>query len=122
MPTVIESWYADYEHESWNGLLAPANTPNDMHEQLQSWLTVAGGSAEMKQKLAAQGLSPSVSCGAEFAAGLRRQYEQYGRAIRAANLKIPEPVAGVASIDRTSPATSAEPRYQCTTNFARGGT
>lgn len=42
----------------------------------------------MNEKLAAQGLSPSVACGAEFGAMLRRQYERYGRAIRAANLKV----------------------------------
>ncbi len=89
VPTVIESGYADYEHESWNGLLAPAKTPNDIMSQLQSWLVAAGGSAEIKEKLAAQGLSPGVSCGAEFGTALRRQYEQYGRAIRAANLKVP---------------------------------
>lgn len=27
VPTVIESGYMDYEHESWNGVLAPAKTP-----------------------------------------------------------------------------------------------
>jgi tripartite-type tricarboxylate transporter receptor subunit TctC len=89
VPTVIETGYADYEHESWNGLLAPARTPKDTMTQLQGWLVAAGGSAEIKEKLAAQGLSPSVSCGAEFGAALQRQYEQYGRAIRAANLKVP---------------------------------
>ena len=89
VPTVIESGYSDYEHESWNGLLAPAKTPKDIMKQLEGWLVAAGGSAEIKEKLAVQGLLPGVSCGAEFGAALRRQYEQYGRAIRAANLKIP---------------------------------
>jgi tripartite-type tricarboxylate transporter receptor subunit TctC len=89
VPTVIESGYTDYEHESWNGLLAPAKTPKDIMKQLEGWLVAAGGSAEIKEKLAVQGLLPGVSCGAEFGAALRRQYEQYGRAIRAANLKMP---------------------------------
>ena len=89
VPTVVESGYSDYEHESWNGLLAPAKTPNDVMAQLQSFFAAAGGSAEVKEKLAVQGLAPSVVCGAEFAATLRRQYEQYGHAIRAANLKVP---------------------------------
>jgi len=89
VPTVIESGYADYEHESWNGLLAPAKTPKEIMSQLESWFVAAGRSAEIKEKLAVQGLSPSVSCGAEFGAALQRQYEQYGRAIRAANLKVP---------------------------------
>jgi tripartite-type tricarboxylate transporter receptor subunit TctC len=88
VPTVIESGYKDYEHESWNGLLAPAKTANEIMAQLQSWFAAAGESAEMKERLAVQGLSPGVACGAEFGAVLRRQYEQYGRAIRAANLKV----------------------------------
>jgi tripartite-type tricarboxylate transporter receptor subunit TctC len=88
VPTVIESGFSDYEHESWNGLLAPAKTPDQTMEQLQGWFTKAGGSAEIKEKLSAQGLSPSVVCGAGFRDALRRQYEQYGHTIRAANLKV----------------------------------
>jgi len=89
VPTVIESGYGNYEHESWNGLLAPAKTPKDIMAQLEGWLVAASGSAELKEKLAVQGLAPNVTCGAEFGAALRRQYEQYGHAIRAANLKVP---------------------------------
>jgi len=87
VPTAIESGYKDYEQESWNGILAPAKTPKSTMEQLQSWFAGAGKSVEIKEKLAVQGLSPGVACGAEFGAMLRRQYEQYGRAIQAANLK-----------------------------------
>jgi tripartite-type tricarboxylate transporter receptor subunit TctC len=88
VPTVIESGYKDYEHESWNGVLAPAKTAKETMAQLQSWFAAAGESAELKERLAGQGLSPGVACGTEFGAALRRQYEQYGRTIRAANLKI----------------------------------
>jgi tripartite-type tricarboxylate transporter receptor subunit TctC len=86
VPTVIESGYSEYEHESWNGLLAPAKTASDVMAQLQNWLTVAGSSSEMKEKLGAQGLAPSIVCGVEFGAMLRRQYERYEHVIRAANL------------------------------------
>jgi len=91
VPTVIESGYMDYEHESWSGLLAPARTPNEITKQLQHWFAAAGGSDEMKEKLVAQGLAPGVACGTEFGAMLRSQYERYGRAIRAANLKAQQP-------------------------------
>ena len=88
VPTVIESGYPDYDHESWNGLLAPAKTPNEIMRDLQSWFAAAGGSVEMKGRLAGQGLRPAVVCGAEFGAMLRHQFERYGHAIRTANLKI----------------------------------
>jgi tripartite-type tricarboxylate transporter receptor subunit TctC len=88
VPTVIESGYPDYEHESWNGLLAPEKTPSGTMDELRSWFAAAGGSAEMKKLLAGQGLSPAVVCGAEFGSILRRQYERYGRDIRATKLKV----------------------------------
>jgi hypothetical protein len=39
------------------------------------------------EKLVVQGLYMVGTCGAEFAAGLRRQYDDYGRIIREANIK-----------------------------------
>jgi tripartite-type tricarboxylate transporter receptor subunit TctC len=88
VPTVAESGYKDYEAESWNGILAPAKTPKGTMTELIDWFRTAGQSPELKQKLAAQGLYPSVVCGADYAASLRKQYEQYGRAIRDAHLKV----------------------------------
>jgi tripartite-type tricarboxylate transporter receptor subunit TctC len=88
VPTVIEAGYKDYEHDSWNGLMAPAGTPKEALDQLQSWFAKASQSSEIKTRLADQGISPSIVCGAEFGTMLRRQYEEYGRAIRAANLKV----------------------------------
>jgi tripartite-type tricarboxylate transporter receptor subunit TctC len=84
----MESGFSDYEHESWNGLLAPAKTPSAILDQLRRWFTASGESVEIKEKLTVQGLVPGVACGAEFGAALRRQYEQYGRTISAANLKV----------------------------------
>jgi tripartite-type tricarboxylate transporter receptor subunit TctC len=42
---------------------------------------------EIKAKLVALGFYPGGVCGADFAAYLRRQYEEYGRVIREANIK-----------------------------------
>jgi tripartite-type tricarboxylate transporter receptor subunit TctC len=88
VPTIPELGYTDYEAESWNNVEAPAKTPKDTLAQLVTWFRAAGESAEMKEKLGALGLAPHVVCGAEHAADLRRQYEQYGKAIRDANIKI----------------------------------
>jgi len=87
VPTIPELGYTDYEAESWNNVVAPANMPKDTLAQLVTWFRTAGESAELKQKIGALGLSPNVVCGAEHGAGLRRQYEQLGTAIRAANIK-----------------------------------
>ena len=87
VPTVVEAGYRDYEAESWNGVLAPARTPKHVLAQLEGWFAAAGQSPELKQRLAAQGLYPGVVCGADYGAALRRQHEQYGRDIRASNIK-----------------------------------
>jgi tripartite-type tricarboxylate transporter receptor subunit TctC len=43
---------------------------------------------EVKAKLVAQGLYPVAACGTEFAALLRKQYDDYSRIIREANIKV----------------------------------
>jgi tripartite-type tricarboxylate transporter receptor subunit TctC len=43
---------------------------------------------EVGERLAVQGLYPLQMCGADFAAAIRRQYEDYGRIIREANIKL----------------------------------
>jgi tripartite-type tricarboxylate transporter receptor subunit TctC len=41
----------------------------------------------MKPKLAKQGLFPVGTCGAEFGAYMRKQFEEYAQVIREANIK-----------------------------------
>jgi tripartite-type tricarboxylate transporter receptor subunit TctC len=73
--------------DEWFGLFAPARTPNETVSRLAGWFTAAMQQSDVKQKLAPLGLFPSRVCGLEFTNLLRRQYEEYGRAIRDANLK-----------------------------------
>lgn len=87
VPTFAEAGYKDYEAESWNGLVAPAKTPAATIAELSGWFRAAILSPELRPKLDAQGLFPTGSCGAEFGALLRRQYEEYGRVVREAGIK-----------------------------------
>ena len=76
-----------FEDEFWNGLLAPGKTPKETVSQLASWFTAAMQAPEVRAKLLAQSLYPVGLCGADFAALLRNQNDQFGRAIREANIK-----------------------------------
>ena len=87
MPTVAESGYKDYDVEQWFGLFAPAKTPKETISQLAGWFTAALQVPEVKAKLAVQGLYPVGICGADFGAFVRKQYDDYGRVIREANIK-----------------------------------
>jgi tripartite-type tricarboxylate transporter receptor subunit TctC len=87
LPTVAESGYEDYEADLWYGLVAPAKTPKEIISRLADWFTTAMLAPNVKSKLAALALYPVAICGADFGAFLRKQYEDYGRVIREANIK-----------------------------------
>jgi tripartite-type tricarboxylate transporter receptor subunit TctC len=87
VPTVDEAGYRDFELENWFGVIAPAKTSHDTVTQFAGWFTAAMRTPQIKAKLVAQGLYPSGICGSEFAALLRRQYDDYGRIIREAGIK-----------------------------------
>jgi tripartite-type tricarboxylate transporter receptor subunit TctC len=87
LPTVAESGYKDYEVDLWWSLFAPAKTPKETVLQLAEWFTATLRAPEIKQKLDALGFTPVGLCGADFAALLRRQFEDYGRVIREANIR-----------------------------------
>jgi tripartite-type tricarboxylate transporter receptor subunit TctC len=87
VPTVAESGYPDFETDTWIGLFAPAKTPKETAAQLANWFTTALETAEIKTKLANLGLSSVGVCGDDFAAYLRQQKDEYGRAIREADIR-----------------------------------
>ena len=85
--TVAESGYKDYEVDNWFGLFAPAKTPKETTSQLAGWFAAAVQTPELKPKLIGQGLFPVGTCVADFAALLRKQYDEYGQIIRETNIK-----------------------------------
>jgi tripartite-type tricarboxylate transporter receptor subunit TctC len=87
VPTFSEGGYDDVEADIWQGIVAPVNTPKETIARLADWFTAALLVPEVKMKLFALGLYPAGICGADFAALLDKQYEDFGRAIREANIK-----------------------------------
>jgi tripartite-type tricarboxylate transporter receptor subunit TctC len=88
VPTVDESGYRGYEADIWYGLFAPAKTPPEVTARLGTWFAAAAQDSGIKAKLAAQGLRPVGACGAEFRDQVRRQYDEFGRVIREAGIKV----------------------------------
>jgi tripartite-type tricarboxylate transporter receptor subunit TctC len=87
VPTVAESGYPGFEVDVWWGVFAPASTPKEIVSRLSASFAAAVQAPEMKAKLITLGFYPVGLCGADFAAYLRRQYDEYGRVIREANIK-----------------------------------
>ena len=86
VPTIAET-YPGFEVDFWWGLFAPAHTPDALLSQLAEWFTAAMQKPEVKTKLNELGFFPAGICGQDFAALLRKQYEDYGRVIRSANMR-----------------------------------
>jgi tripartite-type tricarboxylate transporter receptor subunit TctC len=87
VPTVAELGFKDYDVEVWFGILAPAKTAKDATAQLASWFTAAMQGPDVKPKLVNLGLYPVGMCNADFGVHIRKQFDEYGRIIRDANIK-----------------------------------
>ena len=87
LPTVAESGFKDYEVDLWWSVFVPAKTPRQTVAELAELFMAALQSPEVKARFISQGFSPVGMCGDEFGELLKRQYEDYGRAIRDAKIK-----------------------------------
>jgi tripartite-type tricarboxylate transporter receptor subunit TctC len=87
LPTVAESGYPGFEVDVWWGVFAPAQTPKERVSQLADLFARAVQAPEIRERLVALGFYPVGVCGEDFAGYMRKQYEEYGRIIREANIK-----------------------------------
>jgi tripartite-type tricarboxylate transporter receptor subunit TctC len=88
LPTFDESGFSGLEIDNWFGVVAPASTPKETRAQLESWFTAAIQAPESRAKLAAQYLYTGGPCGDAFNAFIRKRHDEYGQAIRDANIKV----------------------------------
>jgi len=88
VPTLAETGMSKYEANIFYGIVAPAKTPPDAIAHLVGWFSAALKPADMKPKLARQGLVPVGTCGTEFGDYMRKQVDEYGRVVREANIKV----------------------------------
>jgi tripartite-type tricarboxylate transporter receptor subunit TctC len=87
VPTVTESGLGRYDADSTYGLVVPAKTAKAKIVELTNWITNALRDPEIRSKIVAVGLYPVGECGTDYGAFIRKQYEEYGRIIRSANIK-----------------------------------
>jgi tripartite-type tricarboxylate transporter receptor subunit TctC len=76
------------EADNWYGLVAPIATPPGVVAKLHSSATEALHSAEVKDKLAAQGAIAVGNDAAEFQAYVKSEIERWGKVIAATGIKI----------------------------------
>jgi tripartite-type tricarboxylate transporter receptor subunit TctC len=86
---MAESGFADYaEEDVWFGIVAPAKTSRDNLAQLTTLLSDVMKSPAMEARLAPLELYPTVMCGTDFGAYLRRQHDEYRRIVREVKMNV----------------------------------
>jgi tripartite-type tricarboxylate transporter receptor subunit TctC len=88
VPTVAESGVPGYEYGTWYGLLAPAGVPRAIIEQLNKATAAVLNRPEIQQRYLVQGLTPTPSTSAHFAAYLRAETEKWTKVVRAAKIPL----------------------------------
>ncbi len=88
VPTVAEAGYHGVEAEFYGGVVAPAQTPKETISKLIGWFSAAIKDPKVKAKFAALGFFSGGQCGADFAAIIHKDYDDYGRIIRQAHLQM----------------------------------
>ena len=87
IPTLKESGI-DVEADAWNGLIAPARTPDAIIARIQREVAQALRSPSIRDKLAAQLMEPVGNSPAEFRARIESEVARWAPVIKAAGIRI----------------------------------
>lgn len=84
----IGDFYPGYDLTAWAGLFAPAGTPESVVSRLHAEVHKALAERGLAQKLTKVGPQPLLLSVQEFNALIRRDFDRYGKVVKAIGLKI----------------------------------
>jgi tripartite-type tricarboxylate transporter receptor subunit TctC len=87
VPTVEEGGLAGFESQNFNGIMAPAGTPREIVLRINAEVNKRVLSPEGREQLVAQGYDIAGGSPEDFGAFIKREFEKWGRVVRAANVK-----------------------------------
>jgi tripartite-type tricarboxylate transporter receptor subunit TctC len=87
-PTFAELGYPRVAVSLWYGLLAPAGTPGPVIDRLNSEVTKALQSAEVRGRLQAQGAEPMPGTAEAFAEFMRQEMAKWAPVVKQAGVKL----------------------------------
>ena len=89
VPTVAEAaGLTGFQTGSWQGVLAPPNTPKEIVARLSSEITKILNTPEMKERLEAQGAEVSTNTPEQFSTFIRDEKARWAQVVKTANLKL----------------------------------
>jgi tripartite-type tricarboxylate transporter receptor subunit TctC len=86
VPTIAEAGVPGYEATQWFGVLAPARTPADIITRLHKEVVAALKTAEVRDKLVADGADPIGSTPGEFHAYIKAETEKWAKVVKQAKI------------------------------------
>jgi tripartite-type tricarboxylate transporter receptor subunit TctC len=88
IPTMVESGYPDVEALLWNGLFAPAGTPEPVLRKLRQEIAKLLARKDVQELFVKQGAEAFPMNEKQFRTFVQREYERWGRVIREAHIKV----------------------------------
>jgi tripartite-type tricarboxylate transporter receptor subunit TctC len=87
VPTIAEAGVPGYEAVQWFGILAPAGTPRAVIERVHREAVKVLQSADIRERLKADGADPVASSPEEFAAFLRSETAKWAKVVKAVGIQ-----------------------------------
>lgn len=89
VPTVAEAAGLDgFQTGSWQGVLAPPNTPKEIVARLSTEIIKILNTPEMTERLAVQGAEVSTNTPEQFSKFIRDEKSRWAQVVKTANLKL----------------------------------
>jgi tripartite-type tricarboxylate transporter receptor subunit TctC len=88
VPTFEEAGLRGYEAVGWFGAVAPAGTPKDIINRLNTEIRSALAAPDVKERALTAGAEPHATSPEEFAAYIREETKKWGEVVRAAGIKL----------------------------------
>jgi tripartite-type tricarboxylate transporter receptor subunit TctC len=87
IPTIAESGLPGFDMATWFGVLAPGATPREIIMRLHAEIAAILQQSDVRERLAADGMTVVASTPGEFTSFLRSETAKYARVVQAAGLK-----------------------------------
>jgi tripartite-type tricarboxylate transporter receptor subunit TctC len=87
VPTVNELGFSGFDDLTWTAFFAPAGTPSDLVNRINSEVTRALSAPDVAERLAQLGLDWRSNTSGEFAAFLREEVQKWAKAVKDSGAK-----------------------------------
>jgi tripartite-type tricarboxylate transporter receptor subunit TctC len=88
VPTVIESGYPGFEAVAWHAVLAPAKTPPEIIQKLNSEIAIVLSDPELQKRLSQDGIEIIGNSAEDFSTYIKNEVAKWAKVVRDANIKL----------------------------------